>query len=142
MTFLPDLVASKHGFSIQTPADGGMTDFFMMRLREMEAEILEGMKNTKEVIRRAGGFCPDVADQASKEEEASLELMAHGRNKQLLRDIRAAIDRIHHGEYGCCRDCGIEISTERLMASPTAAECFDCKSIQETKSKSYAPRYN
>lgn len=143
MTFLPEQIAAAT-VAVNLPGvmDGDQLAFFKMRLRSMETELLGGMDATKEIIKQVSGYCPDIVDQASKEEEAAMELMAHGRNKQALREIRSAIERINAGDYGYCEDCGIEISVQRLMASPTACSCFDCKTIQETKDRAFAQRFN
>ena len=35
------------------------------------------------------------------------------------------------GTYGCCEDCGDDISQKRLMARPTATLCITCKEEEE-----------
>ncbi|MEL6478987.1 MAG: TraR/DksA C4-type zinc finger protein [Pseudomonadota bacterium] len=43
-----------------------------------------------------------------------------------LRRIDAALHRIDSGAYGACRNCGAEISPERLRAVPDAMVCTAC----------------
>jgi RNA polymerase-binding transcription factor DksA len=44
-----------------------------------------------------------------------------------LRDIEAALARMHNGTYGKCVDCGRRLPTERLEVLPQAAQCMDCQ---------------
>lgn len=48
-------------------------------------------------------------------------------------DLNAALERIKTKAYGICTDCGSEISTERLVAYPTAKRCFRCQHLKEMK---------
>lgn len=40
--------------------------------------------------------------------------------------IEAALLRLEDGEYGCCAECGSEISERRLDVDPTAHLCIEC----------------
>ena len=48
-----------------------------------------------------------------------------------IRDIEAALIRIHSGSYGVCLDCEGDISYERLKAYPTAKRCLSCQRAYE-----------
>jgi len=39
------------------------------------------------------------------------------------RDIISGLDKIKHGTFGICQECGKEISHERLEANPAARTC-------------------
>jgi RNA polymerase-binding protein DksA len=69
---------------------------------------------------------PDSSERAVQmEDDDSLE--AQGR--LVTREIsstKRALDRIKHGEYGFCVECGEEISEGRLEARPEAALCINC----------------
>ncbi len=43
-----------------------------------------------------------------------------------LREIRAAEQRLEHGEHGRCERCRGNIPRERLRARPIARTCVDC----------------
>jgi len=49
----------------------------------------------------------------------------------LLRDIKAARERLSAGTYGICTDCGEPITYERLLAYPTAKRCIHCQRLRE-----------
>lgn len=50
---------------------------------------------------------------------------------QYLKAIEAALERIEHGEYGQCMECGELISEKRLEAVPAAELCINCKDKKE-----------
>ena len=41
--------------------------------------------------------------------------------------IEAALERLAHGKYGQCLDCGALITEARLQACPTALRCITCQ---------------
>ena len=43
-----------------------------------------------------------------------------------LREVDAAVARVHAGTYGTCASCGRPIPEERLEARPTALTCVAC----------------
>lgn len=47
-----------------------------------------------------------------------------------LAEIDAAFDRVAHGTYGICRDCGRAIPAGRLEVRPTADRCVACASAR------------
>lgn len=77
----------------------------------------------------------DPNDQASREEQFSLELRTRDRERKLIRKIESTIDRIEQDDYGYCDACGVEIGIRRLEARPTAELCIDCKTMQEIKER-------
>jgi len=38
-------------------------------------------------------------------------------------DVKSGLDKIKHGNYGLCQECGREIEEERLQANPSARTC-------------------
>lgn len=75
-----------------------------------------------------------VLDQQSVGRLARMDLMqrqqmameTHRRRERERARIRAALRRLDEGEYGCCAECGDEISAGRLEADPTAPLCVGC----------------
>jgi RNA polymerase-binding transcription factor DksA len=43
-----------------------------------------------------------------------------------IHQIRLALDRIEHGTYGVCADCGRAIAKARLNALPFTSTCVEC----------------
>lgn len=94
----------------------------------------EGDKTVSHLREEAGRF-PDSADNASLEEEYSLELKARDRERKLLKKIAETLARLRHPDFGYCESCGIEIGLPRLEARPTATLCIECKTLDEIKEK-------
>lgn len=75
-----------------------------------------------------------VPDRSPDDEgaEASRNLFEHlnfdtvERERKLLKEIDAALERIKEGSYGTCEGCGKEIATRRLRAVPWARYCLVC----------------
>jgi DnaK suppressor protein len=49
------------------------------------------------------------------------------RESRLLRQVKAALRRIHDGSFGACVDCESAISPKRLAAVPWAPRCIQCQ---------------
>lgn len=86
-------------------------------------------------MREEGTRFPDSVDNATLEEEFSLELKTPDRERKLLKKIEDALSRLHHPDFGYCESCGIEIGLPRLEARPTTTLCIDCKTLAEIKEK-------
>ena len=52
---------------------------------------------------------------------------------QSLRQIDAAIARLHAGRYGVCAACGAPIPIARLRAVPFATHCAPCQEEREAR---------
>lgn len=70
----------------------------------------------------------EPGDQANAELEREvagqqLDIRTHHAN-----ELRWAIERIDHGEFGRCTDCGAAIDEQRLNAVPYAQLCLCCQS--------------
>jgi DnaK suppressor protein len=97
-------------------------------LKMKEATLAEIQKSV-----RSGTDSPDVEpsgdiyDQASSERDRELDLLLGDRERQKLRSIDEALDRIDEGEYGICEECEEEIPLGRLKVLPFARYCVRCK---------------
>jgi len=59
--------------------------------------------------------------------ERELAIRNADRESTLLRQVRAALRRIHDGTFGVCVECEYEISPKRLLAVPWASRCIECQ---------------
>jgi RNA polymerase-binding transcription factor DksA len=48
-----------------------------------------------------------------------------------LKQVGAAIKRLHTPDFGVCQDCGADIPYARLEAQPTAIRCRACEALTE-----------
>lgn len=105
------------------------------KLETMRAELSAGLENTLGTLTSQTGNIPDPNDRASMESDLGFELRIRARERKLAEKIDAALQRIKAGVYGICRECGREISKERLEARPVSELCIDCKTKQERREK-------
>ena len=74
----------------------------------------------------------DLADQASGNNEVHIQLKLKQTDAKILQAIEEALERIHKGTYGVCRDCGEPIAEARLNAIPWTRVCITCKAKQNS----------
>ncbi len=106
-------------------------------------EILEAQRDEilalSEEIISSGGMgtdgtnFPDMSDQATVEQDQSLNIRMRSREQRLLVKIEEALERIANGEYGSCSSCGEEIALPRLKVRPVTTLCIECKTEQEAE---------
>ena len=71
----------------------------------------------------------DTTQQIGEREMASRSL---SRNASLVRDLRAALNRVAAGTYGVCIDCVELIAPKRLAAVPWTPRCLSCQNDLES----------
>jgi DnaK suppressor protein len=95
-------------------------------------EILE-RKETEldQVLRKRDGIAieksADEMDEIQYASERDLAIRNVDRESILLRDVKAALRRIHDGSFGTCVECNSAISPKRLAAVPWALRCIQCQ---------------
>jgi RNA polymerase-binding transcription factor DksA len=102
------------------------------RLRQLSRSVA-----TKERPGTVGGYCPlaDEVDgiQVNESQEiglATCEILAERVNR-----LSAALDRMSHGAYGTCLECGDPISLIRLRAMPEVRTCIRCQDRLERRGR-------
>ena len=108
---------------------------FKEKLEAMREEISAGLENTLDTLNSRTGNIPDPNDRATVESDLGFELRIRARERKLADKVDAALQRIMNGNYGICRECGREISKERLEARPVSELCIECKTRQERREK-------
>jgi len=113
------------------------------QLRELKSMLEERGRVLREEIRQElldsdEEHYIDVAGQVHDLEEESvadllvdLGLSIIDMHINELRDVEAALRRIHVGAYGVCIDCDDEVDLDRLRAFPTARRCLMCQENYE-----------
>lgn len=113
---------------------------YLQRLLEMAARLRDDDEGVAgEALRQASGNVSGnlsnvpmhLADLATDtfEQEMSASLMTNAR--QFQTEVAAALDRMEHGTFGRCEECGCEISEGRLEALPYTRYCVDCAQTAE-----------
>ena len=70
---------------------------------------------------------PDELEEIQFAADRDLSTRSLERGSNVLRSVRAALDRIADGSYGTCEECEEEISHKRLQAVPWATLCIGCQ---------------
>ena len=105
-----------------------------LQLRHMQLrnEIVEALRDSeREDYAELAGRVHDRQDEALADLLTDVRLASMERDLAELRDIEAALVRMHAGSYGVCVECGAAVDPERLEAYPTAKRCFACQQDHE-----------
>jgi len=109
-------------------ANTGMGGFQEI-LERKEAELVR-------VLRERDGIAieksADQMDEIQFASERDLELRNVDRDSALLREVRAALRRIHDGSFGNCIECDWAINPKRLAAVPWALRCIECQEAADS----------
>ncbi len=117
-------------------------DHFKKQLTEDRTLLLQSLSPKMEASPKAG--TPeggDVCDIASSERERELTLRLSERDRQKLRAIEEALDRIKDGTFETCEECEAKIPIGRLRVMPFTTVCVECQSNKEKQYKLYAEPY-
>ena len=84
-----------------------------------------------QVLRKRDGIAieksADQMDEIQYASERDLAMRNVDRESSLLRQVKAALRRIHDGSFGVCIECELPISPKRLAAVPWASRCIQCQ---------------
>ena len=84
-----------------------------------------------QVLRKRDGLAieksADQMDEIQYASERDLAMRNVDRESSLLRQVKAALRRIHDGSFGVCIECELAISPKRLAAVPWASRCIQCQ---------------
>jgi len=105
-------------------------EFFRARLEIERKRLLECAQHTLEQMQDVTAE-PDFNDRASREEKFLLEFRVRDRERNLLRKIEQALQRIEDETYGWCQETGEPIGIPHLLARPTANLCIEAQERHE-----------
>jgi len=98
------------------------------RLEHLRLELIHEIRGTNEASRdMEQGDVPDIGDMSVRTYDRDVLYNLSEVQRQRMRDIDAALERIEQGEYGICLRCGEEIAPKRLDVRPFSRYCIDCK---------------
>jgi DnaK suppressor protein len=97
---------------------------FQEILQRKEAELVRVLGTRDDIVIEKSA---DQIDEIQYASERDLAIRNVDRESTLLRDVRAALRRIHDGSFGTCIDCEWAISPKRLAAVPWASRCIACQ---------------
>lgn len=103
------------------------------RLIRRQNELIDLMHNhfgldqafSQESMGELSNYDNHPADHGTELFERGKDLALNGHAEKELEDINAALHAIEEGTYGLCRECGRDISFERLRAVPATDTCIE-----------------
>jgi DnaK suppressor protein len=102
------------------------------RRRHLQAEVQGRMRDVRS--EGLGGKPTEVYDDVESSEadiQDDIELALIQMKSETLNKINDALERLEHGDYGYCFECGAEIAEKRLRALPFAVRCRNCEEARE-----------
>lgn len=113
-------------------------EYFRQKLLTWRESLIEESRETIDHLKEENWHEPDIADRASLETEAGVELRTRNRYLKLISKIDKALRRIEAGEYGYCEETGDPIGVKRLEARPIATLSIEAQERHEKMEKQYA----
>jgi DnaK suppressor protein len=101
-------------------------DEFRQRLELQRATLEAELAEMKTIPEDGMGYSNHQADDASEAFDQAADLAIRANAERLLYQVERALQRLDHGTYGVCRNCGQTISAERLEAIPYTRYCMEC----------------
>jgi DnaK suppressor protein len=99
----------------------GKRDELLARVKAARASEQEGSSED----------APDLGDRALSTMTRDLSYQLTTSERDILKRIDAALDRIDSGGYGECLNCGKKVQQGRLNAVPWARHCIDCQELDD-----------
>lgn len=119
------------------PASGGTEALtkqelaaILSTLTEMKTDVAKNVEDKKnlDLLEPDGG---DSIDQATRSLDKEILFELSDNERQILRDIEAALRKIDKNTYGLCEHCKKRIEKKRIKALPSARYCITCQSGTE-----------
>ncbi len=78
-----------------------------------------------------GKEAPDLGDRALSTVIRDLSYQVTAKERDIVRRIDLALDRVDAGTFGVCTECGAKVLKGRLDAVPWAMHCINCQELQD-----------
>jgi DnaK suppressor protein len=105
---------------------------YEIKLNEYKNTLLGMVERTEDYGREADrDVSQDPADKASNSYTKELLFSQSTNERNTLKLIEEALERINDGSFGECLNCGEDIQPKRLDAIPWAPYCIKCQELQE-----------
>ena len=105
-------------------------------LAKMKSTLERNAAQLVQVLQKRDGMVieksADQMDEIQYASEREMAIRNVDRESIQLRQVVAALGRIHDGSFGVCSECESAISPKRLVAVPWAARCIRCQESADT----------
>ena len=101
-------------------------------LEAKRAELFDRVKSARESEQDGPSEdAPDLGDRALSTMTRDLSYRLSTGERDQLKRIDEALDRIDKETFGECLNCGKKVQQGRLTAVPWARLCIDCQELQD-----------
>lgn len=104
---------------------GKQVNHYRRLLEDKEKELRAALQQRDSI--EIGERMPDSVDEFLSSSARDLAIRQLERDAALLREVRAALERLDDGAYGVCENCEDPIVPRRLDALPWARLCRACQ---------------
>jgi DnaK suppressor protein len=105
---------------------------YRKQLLAKREELLQRVKAARTSEKEENGKeAPDLGDRALSTVIRDLSYQLSAGERDIVRRVDLALDRIESGEYGVCVECNKKVQLGRLDAVPWARHCIDCQELQD-----------
>ena len=111
--------------------DDEKLDSFKNMLLQKQNLLRGTVQRTEDYGREKDQNTQDMADKAAESYTRDFLFGKSAGDRQVLREIQAALARIDNKAYGICTNCGDDINVRRLEAVPWAEMCIKCRELLE-----------
>ncbi|MGH8545358.1 MAG: TraR/DksA family transcriptional regulator [Gammaproteobacteria bacterium] len=95
-------------------------------------DVAEGQEEMKAILEQQES---ELEESAQKDRITRVTSRLNERDRQKVREIDGALDRMAAGIYEKCGRCGREIGVDRLRALPTTTLCINCAAARESRNR-------
>lgn len=107
-------------------------DAYRKQLEIQRGDILDMLEHDLKVgQRKSDEGAEDLVDRANSAYNREFMLSLSGSEREILKEIEEALERVESGEFGSCSSCEETIPARRLQAVPWARYCIDCQELVE-----------
>ena len=112
---------------------------YRMKLHQIRKDLLGDVKKNRANSKEgADQQAADIADDAAQSYTRQLILNLGEQDREQLKLVEEAIEKINEGNYGICQQCEKSIPEARLKVVPFAIYCVEClndieKELQQEK---------
>jgi len=100
-------------------------------LEQKRADLMQRVRSALADAGNPGEGGPDLGDRAVTTTSQEILFQLSGEEREVLRLVDEALERIGEGSYGKCVHCGGPIQKARLEAVPWARHCIECQELQD-----------
>ena len=97
---------------------------FQKLLERKDVELAQLLRKRDGIVIETS---PDPMDEIQCASERDLAIRNVDYESNTLRQVKAALRRVHDGSFGTCIVCEREINPKRLAAVPWASHCIQCQ---------------